>query len=306
LPRAQQPGESEPRNYRLLRILKLMGLARGEGCGLAILQTSGVDFRLRWDMLELLTSAELTVQGLSLEIPPPATEAPEALDLGWMPVIHKAQGMFAEKVEERLVLELKKIPETLPKAALPEMETSTDEMEETPYAAIETEESLDQSSVSEVPVEEVIEEEIVEQTDETEEPTAHLESVEPEDMSGEDEPKATEEDKKTSLNEDDGSGANEVPLSPLIQTVRNTPRLQASIVRNSILEFCAEYQSVASLAVALARSEDSLRRRYISPMVKEKLLQMESPAKGGSPDQRYKTAAIRPSANSIKIKALSK
>ena len=61
-----------------------------------------------------------------------------------------------------------------------------------------------------------------------------------------------------------------------------------AVVRDAVLELCAEYKSLSELASALARSENSLRRHYVTPMVKEGLLEMEFPERVGHPDQRYR------------------
>ena len=61
-----------------------------------------------------------------------------------------------------------------------------------------------------------------------------------------------------------------------------------TVVREAILELCAEYNGLPELASALARSEGSLRRHYVTSMVKEGLLKMEFPDRAGHPDQRYR------------------
>ncbi|MDR2175617.1 MAG: hypothetical protein LBO82_06735 [Synergistaceae bacterium] len=78
-------------------------------------------------------------------------------------------------------------------------------------------------------------------------------------------------------------------FASLEELVRSTPRLQASVVREAILELCEDYRSLPELASALARSEISLRRHYISAMVRDGLLEMEFPDKVGHPEQRYRT-----------------
>jgi hypothetical protein len=95
------------------------------------------------------------------------------------------------------------------------------------------------------------------------------------------------EDEGEYLDDDEEMGF--VPeFASLEELVRSTPRLHASIVRKAILEFCEEYRSLPALASALARSEISLRRHYISAMVREGLLEMEFPDRVGHPAQRYR------------------
>jgi hypothetical protein len=98
------------------------------------------------------------------------------------------------------------------------------------------------------------------------------------------------EDAEEYLDEDEETGF--IPeFASLEELVRTTPRLRPSIVRGAILELCEEYKSLPELASALARSEMSLRRHYISAMVREGLLEMEFPDRAGHPAQRYRTVA---------------
>jgi hypothetical protein len=78
-----------------------------------------------------------------------------------------------------------------------------------------------------------------------------------------------------------------VEFSSLVRAVRDT-RPSPAVVREAILELCGEYRSLPALAATLARSEGSLRRYYVTVMVREGLLTMEFPDKVGHPDQRYK------------------
>jgi hypothetical protein len=78
-------------------------------------------------------------------------------------------------------------------------------------------------------------------------------------------------------------------FASLEELVRTTPRIQSSVVRRAILELCEDYKSLPELASALARSEMSLRRHYLSAMVREGLLEMEFPDRVGHPAQRYRT-----------------
>jgi hypothetical protein len=97
-----------------------------------------------------------------------------------------------------------------------------------------------------------------------------------------------ESEEEEYLEEDEEMGF--IPeFASLEELVRTTPRIQSSVVRQAILELCEEYKSVPELASALARSEMSLRRHYLSAMVREGLLEMEFPDRVGHPAQRYRT-----------------
>lgn len=64
-------GESACRNFRLMKIFQLLGLARGEGMGLRIVRSYRPGFELEQDMLELTTVATLELEPLP-ELGPPA------------------------------------------------------------------------------------------------------------------------------------------------------------------------------------------------------------------------------------------
>ena len=287
LPRTRRLGESELRNYRLLRIFKLIGIARGEARGLEIIRRFNPDFRLHWDMFELSTVAELSLK-MSLE-EPVAAESPNDLfssdsadtdefDWGWMPIVQKERGLtLSEATQGTIPLpELKKIPELSSTVIV-----ALEEEQERPAAATgeenPQEELSDGELVSGGDVEPFFSPEIpvAESADDDTEET----------LDGED----AEEDEYTGSGEDEGD-----VFSPLVQTVRSTPRLPPAVVRDAIMELCVEYRSLPELASALARSEGSLRRHYITAMVKENLLEMEFPDRVGHPEQRYRIVAPAP------------
>ena len=101
-----------------------------------------------------------------------------------------------------------------------------------------------------------------------------------------------EEDAQEEEDEYVTSQGDESELSPLVRTVRDA-RPSPSVVREAILELCGEYRSLPALASTLARSEGSLRRHYVTAMVREGLLEMEFPDRVGHPEQRYKTRNVR-------------
>jgi hypothetical protein len=75
LPRTRTPGESAARNGRLMRILTLAGLARGQGKGLEVIHAFDGQFEPLWDTLELATVTKL-----------PLKTADASRVLGWLPV----------------------------------------------------------------------------------------------------------------------------------------------------------------------------------------------------------------------------
>jgi len=207
LPRPSAHNENETRNYRLMRIFVMAGLARGVGRGLDIIRGYDANFRLRCDMLELITVSELP---LSTETKLREQEKESFQSPGWLPV-----------VQERLVM-------------LPD---------EPPIVGVDEANEISEAVASE------------------------------------------EEDEYLGASDNDGD-----VFSPLVRQVRDTPRMQPAVVRDAILELCSEYKSLPELASTIARSENSLRRHYVTSMVKEGLLEMEYPDKVGHPDQRYRTA----------------
>jgi predicted HTH transcriptional regulator len=296
LPRTRGAGGA--RNYRLSRMFGLAGALRevngvrekhGKSngkrkSGLEIVRAYDEEFRLRWDTLDLSTSAELSLESVRHE----AAE-PEASPYGWMPVVEEgALSKDRTSAEEYAI-------------AIETHVTETPVTEEAAAEEVLAEEIL----AEEVPAEEVLTEEVpLEETAlaAPEEAAAEL----PEEPAPSDPEAADEEmvDEEEFLDEDEGEGeegeeeeGEEEEFVPefdsLEEMVRSTPRLQASIVREAILELCVEYKSLPELSAALARSETSLRRHYISAMVREGLLQMEHPNKPGHPGQRYKRAARR-------------
>jgi predicted HTH transcriptional regulator len=119
----------------------------------------------------------------------------------------------------------------------------------------------------------------------TEEEKEEKEEEEEEEETGEDEEE----------NEEDEYEAPEVDISEISpessaqEQVLRSARTSPPVVRQAILELCGEYRSLSALSSMLARSEGSLRRHYITAMVREGLLEMEFPDRVGHPDQRYRT-----------------
>ena len=214
LPRSSARGESEARNYRLMRIFAMTGLARGEGRGLDIIREYDAGFRLLWDMLKLATVSELalSVEAAFHEQTFHEPKKTVIFNPGWLPVVRE------------------------------EFTTPADAPVEIPETEIAEFEVPDDSQTA-----------------------------------------SEEEDEYLGTPEDE-----EDVFSPLVRKVRDTPRLSPAVVRDAVLELCAEYRSLPDLASALARSESSLRRHYVTSMVKKGLIEMEFPDKAGHPDQRYR------------------
>ena len=216
LPRCLEQGKSksEVRNYRLMRIFVMAGLARNAGQGLKIIRKYDANFRPRWDMMKLATVSELPLPTeMKFYIPKEASSS----NFGWLPVVQEKHAMLLDS----------------PEKSLEEENINTDSIEFAPSEKDLPEPEFDDGYLG------------------------------------------------TSDDEDD-------VFSPLVKKIRETPRVSSAVIRDAILELCAEYKSLSDLASALARSEDSLRRRYVTPMIKEGLLEMEPPVRADHPDQRYR------------------
>jgi hypothetical protein len=221
--------------------------------GLDIVRAYDENFRLRWDTLELFTRAELRLERVQ------GYEAAEPeISRGWMPVVEEEEispeGMSLKK---NSLLGLKRVAPSSNILITSSDLDAEEEGEETPGGAVKGEALSEKAEDAE-------DEEYAEGAEEEEE----------------------------YLDEDEEMGF--IPeFASLEELVRTTPRLQPSIVREAILELCAEYKSLPELASALARSEMSLRRHYISAMVREGLLEMEFPDRANHPTQRYRTVEQR-------------
>jgi hypothetical protein len=264
LPRAQAVGESVARNGRLLRMFKLAGLARGRGRGLEIIRAFDKGFRLQWNMLELSTFAELPLQFQEPDVP-----------LG-MPVVQVPRKKTPFLVSLPLAPIERAIPAGLILAELPSGQLP-------PYDILAVPE---ESEKPEDPEPEDLN--LTEFFDAPEVPGAEeTQKEEIEEMEEMEEINETEEtDKYTD------SPRDESKFSPLVLAVRDA-RPSPSVVREAILELCGEYRSISALASMLGRSEGSLRRYYVTAMVREGLLEMEFPDRVGHPEQRYKTRNVR-------------
>jgi hypothetical protein len=283
LPRTRGTGGA--RNYRLLRMFGLAGALRdgavrdgaaremrarrgrpgfGEKrkSGLEIIRAYDENFRLRWDTLDLFTRAELRLE----KIPVDNAAESEIFHNGWMPVVQEERGVSLEEASaEDSLLGLKRAAMPISRIVI----TPSDSEE----AEAEAEEKLESAEVEneKTEIEGTEDEEVKEEVNEAEETE-----------------EAGEEDEY--LDEDEETGF--IPeFGSLEEMVRNTPRLRPSIVRGAILELCGQFRSLPELASALARSETSLRRHYISAMVREGLIEMEFPDRVGHPAQRYRTIA---------------
>jgi ATP-dependent DNA helicase RecG len=72
--------------------------------------------------------------------------------------------------------------------------------------------------------------------------------------------------------------------------VRDSGKASAAIVRNAILQLCeGRYLALRELASLLGRKPDTVRDRYLGPLVKEGLLELKYPATPQHPDQAYRT-----------------
>jgi hypothetical protein len=221
--------------------------------GLEIIRACDENFRLQWDTLELFTHAELRLK----RVRDHERESAESgiSPLGWMPVVEE-DGASPEEtlLKKNSLLGLKRVvfSQVLITSSDPNIETSEAGESESGGAEAAKKEALDENTK-----------------------TAKDEYVE-------DEGEFLDEDEEMEF----------IPeFASLEELVRSTPRLHASIVRKAILELCEEYRSLPYLASALARSEISLRRHYISAMVREGLLEMEFPDRVGHPAQRYRKTA---------------
>ena len=309
LPRTQLFGESEPRNYRLMRMFKLAGLARAEGAGLGIVRSYAPNFCLRWDARDLHTIAELpfdrlladrlAVNEAALETEKPSS--PEALfspsphlpDLGWMSIFESQE----PKEPEEAAVEISAFEENEPAVehvefeSDPEFETEP-ESEPQPEVEPEPEVELEPELELELEIEPEPEPEVQSMSEPVSKPVFGNAAYELETYisslnADAPDPDESEEDEYLAAETD----IDEVTsASAMVRMVRDTPRLPPAFVRDAIIELCAQYRSLPALASMLSRSEGSLRRHYITSMVREGLLEMEFPDRVGHPEQRYKSS----------------
>lgn len=335
LPRAKAPGDSVSRNYRLMRMFVLAGLAHGEGRGLEFVRAFDRGFRLRRDVLELRTVAELSLEIASVICEtgalPAAPDAGEVggTEVGWMPVLQKEQSRRLEDVlhDDLSLPGLIRLPypgfipvppasaeEGIPLSVwVDEVETfakaSALRPEDVPFSEEPVAEILPvREEIAEIPEVPVSEESPIEEPQpeetfmddaEAKQPAfgdaAHeLEEYVVAIKNGNGNGHVDSQENGTVLDRSEAEDEKvmpiplEAPASSKAQMVRETPRLSASAVREAILELCGEYRSISELASLLSRSENSLRRHYLTAMVREGLLEMEFPENVGRPDQRYR------------------
>ncbi|MDR1375902.1 MAG: hypothetical protein LBJ22_00205 [Synergistaceae bacterium] len=287
LPRARL-GEVAVRNGRLLRMLKLAGLAGGEGQGMKIIRALDENFRLRWDTLELRTSAELPLKFEAMKIlvvQVPQKKRASILDSMPLPLAELEKN--TELPPGLILATLSSEEPEAPQFEIPQVETPRPE-------AIEPEALEPEALVSEALGSEALESEALEPEVLASEALG-FETLGPEILEAEPlQPEAIGSEaigpqvlEPEPAEDEYAAKEGELEFSSLVQTVRDA-RSSPAVVRQAILELCGEYQSVSALASALARSEGSLRRRYVSAMVREGLLEMEFPDRVGHADQRYK------------------
>ena len=293
LPRTQLLGGSEPRNYRLMRMFKLAGLARAEGSGLGIVRSYAPKFCLRWDAQTLRTVAELPFDRLAANeaaLETEKTSSPEELfspsphlpDLGWMSIFESQEPKEAEDppAESPEFEESEPAVEDVEFETEPEPETKPEpESKAQPEPEIEPE----VQSVSEPAVKAVAKPVFGNAAYELETYISSLNADAPD-------PDASEESEEDEYLAAETDIDEAMTVSSTVRMVRETPRLPPAFVRDAIIELCAQYRSLPALASILSRSEGSLRRHYITSMVREGLLEMEFPDKVGHPDQRYKSS----------------
>ena len=78
-------------------------------------------------------------------------------------------------------------------------------------------------------------------------------------------------------------------LLNIAKPVREKRRVNKEIVRNTILQLCAEdFLTLRTLADLLKRDSDSIRNHYLRSMLKEGLLTLQFPDSPNHPQQRYK------------------
>jgi ATP-dependent DNA helicase RecG len=81
----------------------------------------------------------------------------------------------------------------------------------------------------------------------------------------------------------------------LAEPVRSTRRSNASVTRRVILALCRDrFLSLRQLSHFLARGQESLRDDFISPMVKERALELRYPDKPSRRDQAYRASPEPP------------
>ena len=80
-------------------------------------------------------------------------------------------------------------------------------------------------------------------------------------------------------------------LQALAEPVRTSQRMKPQAVRQAILDLCkVQPLSLAELAGLLGRAPASLQNHYLTPMLKEGMLQLMFPHHPNHPQQRYRAA----------------
>lgn len=89
---------------------------------------------------------------------------------------------------------------------------------------------------------------------------------------------------------DSASDVSEEALLPIAEPVRSTQRTDPTVTRRVILELCTNrFLSLKQLSVLLARGQETLRDGFVSPMIKEGVLELRYPEKPSRRDQAYRT-----------------
>ncbi|MDR1730720.1 MAG: hypothetical protein LBR61_01365 [Synergistaceae bacterium] len=156
---------------------------------------------------------------------------------------------------------------------------------EAPAKAEKTEKIEEPAETAET--EETAEAEAPEETE-----TVKVQETETPDKTDPEEP-ASEEKSPVEETPPEKESDSEAEYSPLVNMVRSTPRLPPAIVRDAIVELCSEYRGLKELSSLLSRSQCSLRRHYLTAMLRDGVLEAELPDKLGSPDQRYRVPSAK-------------
>jgi ATP-dependent DNA helicase RecG len=79
-------------------------------------------------------------------------------------------------------------------------------------------------------------------------------------------------------------------LRKIASSTNLSARLPPEQTRQIVLQLCQEqFLTAAHLGELMQRAPSGLRSRFLSPMVKEKLLKLRYPDHPNRPDQAYKT-----------------
>lgn len=97
---------------------------------------------------------------------------------------------------------------------------------------------------------------------------------------------------KAAIPPDKGSHVEEQTLLAIAEPVRSTRRTDPAVTRATILSLCQDrFLSLRQLATLLDRGPETLRDGFVSPLVREGLLELRYPDKPSRRDQAYRTRA---------------